>query len=188
MYDLFELLDMSYKKLMASIEERVETLVKPKIEELGYELYDVQYVKEASNYFLRIYIEKKDGIIDLNDCETVNNGINNLLDTADYIKEQYFLEVSSTGLEKVLRKDKHLKEQIGNEIEIKLFKPVGPQNLEETAQNVKKAKKDNKTKELIGILKDFNKEEIIIQIGKAVINVDRKNISVIKTVYNWDEI
>ena len=113
---------------MASIEERVENLIQKKVEELGYILYDVQYAKEGQNYFLRIFIEKEDGTIDLNDCEKVNDGINDLLDTADYIKEQYFLEVSSTGVEKVLRKDKHLKDNIGNEVEIKLFKPINKQN------------------------------------------------------------
>ena len=95
---------------MANIEEKIENLVKQKIEDLGYELYDVQYVKEGQNYILRIFIEKPNGSIDLNDCEKVNDGINDLLDNANYIKDQYFLEVSSTGVEKILRKDKHLKE------------------------------------------------------------------------------
>lgn len=79
---------------MASIEERVETLVKPTIEKIGYDLYDVEYAKEGKNYFLRILIDKPEGI-DLQDCEKVNDAINDLLDEADYIKEQYFLEVSS---------------------------------------------------------------------------------------------
>ncbi len=79
---------------MASIEEKVEVLVRPIIEDLGYELYDVEYTKEGKNYFLRIFIDKKEGI-DLNDCEKVNNAINDKLDEKNYIKEQYFLEVSS---------------------------------------------------------------------------------------------
>ena len=79
---------------MANIEEKVETLVKPIIEGLGYELYDVEYAKEGKNYFLRIFIDKQEGI-DLNDCEKVNDAINSKLDEEDYIKEQYFLEVSS---------------------------------------------------------------------------------------------
>lgn len=156
---------------MASIEERVENLIQKKIEELGYILYDVQYAKEGQNYFLRIFIEKEDGTIDLNDCEKVNDGINDLLDTADYIKEQYFLEVSSTGVEKVLRKDKHLKDNIGNEVEIKLFKPI------------------NKQKEFIGILEDFSEDEITLKLeNDENINIDRKDISLIKTTFNWDEI
>jgi len=92
---------------LASIEERVETLVKNAIEELGYQLYYVQYAKEGRDYFLRIFIEKEEGNISLEDCEKVNNSIEELLDKADYIKEQYFLEVSSTGIEKIIRKEKH---------------------------------------------------------------------------------
>lgn len=85
-----------YKRrfLLANIEEKVTNLLQDRILELGYELYDVEYAKEGKNYFLRIFIDKEDGI-DLNDCEKVNNGIMELLDEADYIKEQYFLEVSS---------------------------------------------------------------------------------------------
>ena len=109
---------------MSNIEEKVENLVKKPIEDLGYSLYDVQYVKEGQDYYLRIFIEKPNGSIDLNDCEKVNDGINDLLDKANYIKEQYFLEVSSTGLEKVLRRDEHLKQNIGKEVEVKLFKAV----------------------------------------------------------------
>ena len=156
---------------MASIEERVEGLIQKKVEDLGYILYDVQYAKEGQNYFLRVFIEKEDGTIDLNDCEKVNDGINDLLDTADYIKEQYFLEVSSTGVEKILRKDKHLKDNIGNEVEVKLFKPI------------------NKQKEFIGILEDFTENEITLKLeNDESINIDRKDISLIKTTFNWDEI
>lgn len=158
---------------MASIEERVENLIQKPIENLGYSLYDVQYVKEGQNYFLRVFIEKEDGTIDLNDCEKVNDGINDILDTADYIKEQYFLEVSSTGIEKVLRKDKHLQDNIGTEIEVKLFKPI------------------EKQKEWIGILESFDEKEIVLRIDdekQAIIHIDRKDISVIKTVFDWDNI
>ena len=88
---------------MANIEEKVEKLLKPVIEENGYELYDVEYAKEGKNYFLRIFIDKPDGI-DLKDCEKVNDLISDLLDKADYIKEQYFLEVSSTRNRKKYKK------------------------------------------------------------------------------------
>ena len=158
---------------MASIEERIENLIQRPIEDLGYSLYDVQYAKEGQNYFLRVFIEKEEGTIDLNDCEKVNNGINDILDTADYIKEQYFLEVSSTGVERILRKDKHLQDNIGNEVEIKLFKPV------------------EKQKEFIGILRKFNENEIDLQIddgAQKTITINRKDISVIKTVFDWDNI
>ena len=159
---------------MANIEERVETLVKDSIENLGYSLYDVQYVKEGQDYYLRIFIEKPNGSIDLNDCEKVNNEINDLLDKADYIKEQYFLEVSSTGLEKVLRKDKHLQDNIGEEVQVNLFKPVEIMG--------------KKQKEIVGVLKDFDKETLILSIDKDQINIERKNISQIKTVFDWESL
>lgn len=153
---------------MASIEERVETLVKNPIEKLGYQLYDVQYAKEGKDYFLRIFIEKEDSSISLEDCEKVNNEIEELLDSADYIKEQYFLEISSTGVEKIIRKQKHLEDNIGEEINIKLFKPV------------------NNSKEFIGILKKFDNETIYIEMNDEIIELERKNISLIKKYYDWN--
>lgn len=153
---------------MASIEEKVEKLVKPIIENLGYELYDVEYAKEGKNYYLRIFIDNEKGI-DLNDCEKVNDSITDILDEENYIKEQYFLEVSSPGIERVLRKEEHLKKSIGEEINIKLFK------------------KDEKgNKEFLGRLKDFDQNEIIIEQEEKEIKIERKNIAQIKTVYNWD--
>lgn len=149
---------------MSKIEEKVESLVKEKIENIGYELYDVEYVKEGKDFFLRIFIDKPDGI-DIDDCEKVNNEINELLDTADYIKDQYFLEVSSPGIERVLKKDKHLEKNIGKEIYIKLFK-----------------KDENNNKEYQGILKSFDTDKIELQ--NSVL-IERKNIAQIKTVYNW---
>lgn len=168
---------------MANIEEKVENLIKKPIEDLGYSLYDVQYVKEGQNYFLRIFIEKLDGSIDLNDCEKVNDGINDILDSANYIKEQYFLEVSSTGIEKVLRKDTHLKENIGNEVQVNLFRPI------EMSVKEKNKEKVIKSKEIIGILNDFNQSSITLKLeNEEIINIDRNNISLIKTVFNWDSI
>ena len=152
------------RDILASIEERVESLLKEKIEAIGYELYDVEYSKEGKNYFLRIFIDKTEGI-DLNDCEKVNNEIDEILDEADYIKEQYFLEVSSQGIERIIRKEKHLKKYIGHEINIKLFK-----------------KDKNGNKEYQGILKAFDQENIELEEN---IKIERKNIAQIKTVYNW---
>ena len=149
---------------MANIENKVETLIKEKIENLGYQLYDVEYAKEAKNFFLRIYIENEKGI-SLDDCEKVSNEINELLDKSNIITEQYFLEVSSTGVEKVLRKDEHLQKNIGNEVEVKLFK-----------------KDENGNKTYTGELKSFTEEEIQIDETK----IERKSIAQIKTIYNWE--
>lgn len=151
---------------MAKIEEKVEQLVKDPIEKLGYSLYDVEYVKEGPEYYLRIYIDKESGI-DLNDCEKVSNEINEILDKADYIKKQYYLEVSSPGIERKLRKDKHLEQNISKNVEIKLFK-----------------KDNNGKKEYTGKLKAFNQEEIIIETDKEIA-IERKNIAQIKTIYEW---
>lgn len=79
--------------------------------------------KNGKDYFLRVYIDKEEGI-DLNDCEKVSNEINDILDKADYIDKQYFLEVSSPGIERILRKDKHLKQNIGKEVEIRMFRQI----------------------------------------------------------------
>lgn len=153
---------------MAKIEEKVEALIEKTIENLGYYLYDVEYVKEGKDYFLRVFIEKEGGI-SLEDCEKVNNAITDLLDSQDYLKEQYFLEVSSTGIEKNLRKDKHLQANIGAEIELKLFKAI------------------NKKKNIIGFLESFNENEICIKTNENQINtIERKDIAGIKTVYHWD--
>ncbi len=152
---------------MANIEDKVQKLLEPIIENLGYELYDVEYSKEGKNYFLRIFIDNEKGI-DLNDCEKVNNSITDILDEENYIKEQYFLEVSSPGIERILRKDKHLKDNIGNQINVKLFK-----------------KDENSKKEYSGELEDFNDIEIIIKQEENQIKIERKNISQIKTIYEW---
>ena len=149
-----------------NIETKVENLLKPIIENLGYELYDVLYVKEGKDYYLRVVIDSSKGI-DLDDCEKVNNAINDILDEADYIKEQYFLEVSSPGLERLLRKDKHFEKQIGKEIVVKLFKSI------------------DKQKEIQGILESYNKEELVIRQNDKNFNIELKNIAIAKTVFNW---
>lgn len=154
---------------MANIEEKIENRVSGIIEDLGYKLYDVQYVKEGKDYFLRIFIEKDDGEIDLNDCEKVNNAITDVLDEEDYIKEQYFLEVSSTGVEKMIRKERHLKENIGELITVKLFKPI------------------DGSKEFIGELINFDDENLSLKLDdESNIEIERKNISLIKKFYDWN--
>lgn len=104
--------------------------------------------------------------IDLNDCEKVNNGINDILDTANYIKEQYFLEVSSPGVERVLRKGRHLEQNIGKEIIVNLFKPI------------------NNQKQIEGILNKYDDRNIYLQ-QKDIIEIERKNISLIKLKFEW---
>lgn len=150
---------------MASIEEKVESLIKPKVENIGYELYDVLYLKEGKNYILRVVIDSDNGI-SLEDCEKVNNEITDLLDEADYIKEQYFLEVSSPGIERVLRKDWQLKKYIGQKVEVSLFK------------------KDEKGfKEYLGILKQVEDEYLNLEQENQEYKIQRKQIAQVKSVY-----
>lgn len=151
---------------MANIESKIEELIQPIVNKLDYELYDVEYVKEGKDYYLRIYIDNKTGI-SLDDCEKVNNAVSDVLDKADYIKEQYFLEISSCGLERILRKDKHLQANIGNNVEIKLFKPLEGK------------------KQYVAILNNFNEESITITIEDSQKNIQKKEIAQIKTIYEW---
>lgn len=166
---------------MANIENKVEDLIKEKIEAIGYELYDIEYIKEGKDYYLRIYIDNKNGI-SLEDCEKVSNEINGTLDNANIISGQYYLEVSSPGVERIIRKDKHLQDNIGKEIEIKLFK-----------------KDEEGNKIYTGKLKSYNEESISIektdeienninqkeQIASEEKEISRKEIAQIKTIYKW---
>ncbi len=151
---------------MAKIEEKVEELITNTIQNLGYELYDVEYVKEARDYYLRVYIDNEKGIT-LDDCELVSNNITDLLDKEDYIKEQYFLEVSSPGVERVLRRDKHLEGNIGKNVQIKLFKPL------------------NGKKQYVGTLKKYNENSLTIEIENQDINIPRQDIAQTKTIFEW---
>ena len=149
---------------MAKIEENVEDLVKDKIEGLEYELYDVLFFKEGPNKILRIVIDNEKGI-SLDDCEKVNNEVKDLIDEEDLIKEQYYLEISSPGIERLLRKDWQLKKFKGELVEVKLFK---------------KDEKGNKN--YIGELGETTEKELQLKTDE-LIEIDRKNIAQVKTVY-----
>lgn len=149
-----------------SIEKKIEALLKNTVEQLGYELYDVQYIKEGKEYHLCIFIDKPEGI-DINDCEKVNDVINPILDEADYIDRQYFLEVSSTGLEKNLRKVEHFEKQIGKKIEVSLYSKI-----------------DNK-KIFQGILKECTTDYLILQLEKEEIKINFEQIANAKSVFDW---
>ena len=141
-------------------------MLRETIESLDYILYDVIYVKEGKDYFLRILIDHPQGI-SLDDCENVSNAISDILDEEDLIKEQYFLEVSSAGVERVLRSNKHLQDNIGKDVEIKLFKPI------------------DKSKVIEGTLKEFDENNICIMKDEKILEINRENIAIIKTIYKW---
>jgi len=148
----------------SNIEIKTETLLEPIINDLGYSLYDVQFVKEGKDYYLRVTIDKESGI-SIEDCEKVSTNIDEVLDNADFIKTSYLLEVSSPGLERVLRKPWHFEKQIGNIINIRLFKPI------------------DKKKEFEGILKSYNEKTLELEITPGVVmGVEACEIALAKLV------
>ena len=110
------------KKSSGGIVRAVTAIAEPLAEELGYFLWDVEYVKEGADMYLRITIDSEEGI-NIEDCERMHRAIDPLLDEADPIEEAYHLEVSSPGLERVLRKPDHYEAAIGCDVEIRLFAP-----------------------------------------------------------------
>jgi len=140
--------------------EKILKLVKPIVEEQNYELYHLEYVKEFGENYLRIYIDSPNGI-SLNDCEKVSRPVSDILDAADPIKESYYLEVSSPGINRILYNDAHLKKYINNLVDIKLSKIY------------------NGKKRFEGILKNFNSNEIIISNDGIDIIIPRDKIKLI---------
>lgn len=126
-------------------ESRVEKFLLPLMEEHSFELVDVEYVKEVGTWYLRAYIDKEGGIT-VDDCEVISRLLGDWLDKEDFIQESYILEVSSPGLGRPLKKDKDFLRSMGEEVEIKLYRPL------------------NKSKDYCGILKAFDKETVTIEI------------------------
>ncbi len=125
-------------------ESRTEELLAPIAAANGVEIYDVEYVKEGSDYYLRVYIDKTEGV-NILDCENVSRPLSDALDREDFIPDAYILEVSSPGLGRTLKKDKHLAKSIGEAVEIKLFKPI------------------DKRKEFAGTLLRFDAETLAVE-------------------------
>lgn len=140
-----------------SISQKIEDDFKPIVQELGYELVYVEYIKEGQDWFLRFFIDKPEGI-DINDCEKVSRHIEPILDDREDVKTQYILEVSSLGLERPLRKDEDYFNNIGENIEVSLYKPI------------------NKKKKYIGILVSYN-DELIMNVDDKEIAFKKENVS-----------
>lgn len=104
-------------------EARTERLLEPIVKQFEVRVYDVEYVKEGSDYYLRAYIDK-DGGVTIDDCENVSRALNVRLDEEDFIPDAYILEVSSPGLGRKLTKERHFMQSIGEEVEIKTYKPI----------------------------------------------------------------
>lgn len=101
--------------------QKVEELTQPIADQFGYELVDVEYVKEAGMYYLRVILDDENGI-GLDECEKVSRQLNPLLDEKNFINENYFLEVSSPGVDRILKRDKEFSKYAGRQVDVKLYK------------------------------------------------------------------
>ena len=131
-------------------------MVTPRADELNYDIYHIEYVKENGEFYLRIYIEK-DGGITLSDCEALSRRVSDLMDEKDPIKDPYFLEVSSPGLNRTLFTEEHYKRFIGREVMVKFTKSV------DGKKNIK------------GILKEVNEDSIVVE-ADQLINIPKDKI------------
>ena len=148
-------------------EAKTEALLSPIVEEYGFELVDVEYVKEGSNWYLRAFIDKPGGIT-INDLEGVSRKLSDLLDEEDFISDAYILEVSSPGLGRPLKKDRDFDRSIGEEIEVHLYRSL------------------NGNKQYVGLLKSYDKDTITIEDEDgSEIALDRVNVSLVRLTIDF---
>ncbi len=150
-----------------SYEQKTEDILNPIVDEYGFELVDVEYVKEGSTWYLRAYIDKPDGI-SIDDCEAVSRGLSDILDEKDYIDEAYILEVSSPGLGRPLKKEKDYKRSLGKEVEIRTYRMI------------------EKQKEFTGILKEYDETTVTIEEdGGNVRTFEKADIALIRLAFDF---
>ncbi len=149
-------------------EHRTETLLAPIAERSGVEIYDVEYVKEGADYYLRAYIDKPGGVT-IDDCETVSRALSDALDAEDFIPDAYILEVSSPGLGRKLTRDRHLDRSIGEKVDLKFYKPPDA----------------FKTKELSGILEGYDPDHLTVNIDGQSIEFERKAVAQIRLAFDF---
>ena len=125
-------------------EQKTEAILLPIIEANGFELVDVEYVKEGGTWYLRAYIDKPGGIT-VDDCELVSRAANDILDEQDFVEDSYVFEVSSPGLGRPLKKEKDFTRSIGQDVEIRTFRAI------------------NRQKEFYGVLKSYDKDTVTIE-------------------------
>ncbi|MBQ2935101.1 MAG: ribosome maturation factor RimP [Lachnospiraceae bacterium] len=148
-------------------EARTEELLLPIVSRYGVEIYDIEYVKEGSDWYLRAYIDKEGGV-NINDCEAVSRALSDELDRTDFIADAYILEVSSPGLGRMLKKDKHLQKSIGRAVEVKTYKPV------------------NGSKEFEGNLKAFDEKQITLDTDNSgELVLERSDIAAIRLAFDF---
>ncbi len=150
-----------------SYEKKTEEILIPLVEEYGYELVDVEYVKEGGTWYLRAYIDKPGGI-SIEDCEMVSRRLSDILDEKDYIDDSYILEVSSPGLGRPLKKEKDFKRSIGKEVEVRTYRMI------------------DKQKEFTGILKAYDKDSVTVELEDGTEkNFDKGDIALIRLAFDF---
>ena len=147
-------------------EQKAEALVSPIVEKYGFELVDVEYVKEGGSFYLRAYIDKPGGIT-VDDCETVSREFSDKLDEADFIEEAYIMEVSSPGLGRPLKKEKDFKRSIGKEVEIRTYRPI------------------DREKEFYGILKAYDENSVTIDCEEKERTFQKAEIALIRLAFDF---
>lgn len=148
-------------------ETRTEAFLQPLMEQHGFELVDVEYVKEAGNWYLRSYIDKEGGIT-VDDCEVISRILSDWLDKEDFIDDSYIMEVSSPGLGRPLKKEKDFARSIGKEVEIRLYR-----------------QRDGK-KEFTGILSAYDKTTVTIEDGEGnEMKFDRADLALIRLAFDF---
>ncbi len=147
-------------------EAKTESLLIPIVEKFECEVYDVEYVKEGADFYLRAYIDKPGGV-NITDCENVSRALSDKLDEEDFVEDAYILEVSSPGLGRALKKDRHLEKSIGEDVEIKTYKAI------------------DKQKEFAGCLKAFDKDTVTVTINDEDKVFERSDIASIKLALDF---
>ena len=147
-------------------EQKAEALVSPIVEKYGFELVDVEYVKEGSSFYLRAYIDKPGGIT-VDDCETVSREFSDKLDEADFMEEAYIMEVSSPGLGRPLKKEKDFKRSIGKEVEIRTYRPI------------------DREKEFYGVLKAYDENSVTIDCEEEERTFQKAEIALIRLAFDF---
>lgn len=141
-------------------ETKTEELLQPIVEKHQVEVYDVEFVKEAGEWYLRVYIDKPDGV-NIDDCVSVSRALSDELDKEDYIEESYTLEVSSPGLGRQLKKDKHFEKSLGETVVLKTYKAI------------------DKCKEFEGVLVSFTTDEIELEINGEMKKFARTDVAAV---------
>lgn len=148
-------------------EQKTEEILEPIVEEHGFELVDVEYVKEGSTWYLRAYIDKPGGIC-IDDCEAVSRRLSDILDEKDYIDDAYILEVSSPGLGRPLRKEKDFRRSLGEEVEVRTYRMI------------------EKQKEFIGILKEYDEKTVTIEEDGGNVRIfEKSDIALIRLAFDF---